>query len=134
MSKQWKIDRSNNDKEISGKSGTKRTVRPTVAALLENQIIQEFNRPKKGHGKNLRLGGDLSILDNHIRSVKISMKHPNICKVYVLPLYYYMPVKGNHADMACFFDYHYDSCFSLAHKVSKTKKSEWVYSTVTKKK
>ena len=144
--KQKRKDRMSNDDDTT-KGGSKRRGRPTAAALWEAQVIHEFNKAKKGRGENSRLCGDLSRLDKHLRSVKTSLKHPKACKVCGGDAYstcgvcgvplHYMPAKGKHAGMTCFFDYHSDTFFGLARddtKVNKTKKSEWVYPTVAKKK
>ena len=108
--KQWKKDRSNNGDDLPGKKGTKRKGQPTAAALLENQMVQEFNdRAKKNCGKNLQLGGELCRLDEHLRSIKISMKYPqtcnvcggnaySICGICGVPLHY-IPAEGKHVGM-----------------------------------
>ena len=83
----------------------------------------------------------------HIRSVKTSLKHPKACNVCRGDAYstdgncgvpfHYMPAKSKHTGMIYSFDYHNDTFFGLARddtKVNKSKKSEWVYPTVAKKK
>lgn len=79
--KQKRKDIVTNDDDDVVKGVSKQRGRPTAAALRENQVIQEFNRAKKGRGENSRLCGDLSRLDKHIRSAKTSLKHPKACKV-----------------------------------------------------
>ena len=70
-----------------------------------------------------------------MKAVPLSLPY-STCGVCGVPLHY-MPAKGKHEGMTCFFDYHSDIFFGLAcddTKVNKTKKYEWVYPTVAKKK
>ena len=77
-----------------------------ASALRKKQVIQECNKAKKGQGENSRLFGDMPRLDQHIGSVKTSLKHPkacivcggdaySTCSICGVPLHY-IPAKGKH--------------------------------------
>ena len=83
----------------------------------------------------------------HITSVETALKHLNACKVCGGEAYsisgicgvhlHFIATKGKHAGKICFFDYHDDTFFGLARddsKMNNTKKSEWAYPAVSKKK
>jgi len=147
--KQTKKSRTTNEDDSSTmRSGRKRTRgRPSAADLQGAKAAREFVRAKSGRGANSRLCGDLSRLDKHLKSVETSLKHPKTCRVCGGDAYsicglcgvplHFMPSKGKNANKTCFIDYHDDCFFGLAredNKVSNTKKSDWVYPTVAKKK
>lgn len=148
--KQTKKNCSTDDENDSAslRSGKKRSRgRPSVVDLENAKVAREFVKAKSGRGENSRLCGDLSRLDRHLKSVETSLKHPkacrvcggdaySICGICNVPLHF-MPSKGRHANKTCFIDYHDDCFFGLAredNKVSKTRKADWVYPTVAKRK
>lgn len=79
---QRKKERLINNDGMPQQSGNKRGGWTIEATHLENKIIHEFNRAKKGRGEISQLCGDLQRLDKYIESVKTLMKHCKTCKVY----------------------------------------------------
>ena len=145
--KQKKKNRSEGtDPEES--SGSKRS-RSRPSAVSKRLALQtsESKKAKFGRGENIRLCGNLCRLDKHIKSAETALKHHkackvcggdaySVCEVCGVPLHF-IPTKGKHVGKMCFFDYHDDSFFGLARKDSKlsnTKKSDWTYPSVSKKK
>ena len=144
--KQNKNKRGDDDPEdpSSNKRGRGRPSAVDKKTALETA---KFKKAKFGRGENSRLCGNLSRLDKHIKSVETALKHPKACKVCGGEAYsicgicgvplHFIPSKGKHAGKMCFFDYHDDAFFGLARedsKMNKSKKSEWAYPTVSKKK
>ena len=142
--KQNKRDREQDNDSGETKRNSSRG-RPTVASKQQELENDYFQKAKNARGENSRLCGDLSRLDKHIKSVETGLKHPkacrvcggdaySICKVCGVPLHF-IPSKGQHIGKMCFFDYHNDCFFGLARedtKLTKAKKSDWVYPTVSK--